>query len=267
MANTTSLKGNTMLARQAFLSGLLLLAGLLGGRILTAADAETWDGNIVQHGKMHEAIGQQQHQGRVQLSKLVERPHFYGVAALTKLQGEATILDGKVIVTRVDAEGQLEPTEAAQPDEAATLLVGAYVPSWTDYKTTNTVGPDEFDKYLVNAATKAGINTTKPFVFTVEAEFSKVRFHVINGACPLHARLKKIELPKDKRAFEAEFEKVHGTVVGIFAKDAVGNITHPATSTHMHLIYKDAKTGKQVTGHIEQLGMLAGAVLRLPGTK
>jgi len=256
-----------MLIRQAFVSGLLLLMGLWGGRTLTAGDAETWDGIIVQHGKMHEAIGQQQHQGRVQLKKLVERPHFYGVAALAKLEGEATIVDGKVTVTRVDAKGQLDPTEPVQLDESATLLVGAYVPTWTEHKTANSVSPDEFDKYLVDAATKAGLNASKPFVFTVEGEFRKVRFHVINGACPMHARLKKIELPMDKRPFEAEFEKVRGTVVGIFAKDAVGNITHPATSTHMHLVYKNAKTGKLVTGHVEQLGLLEGATLRLPQTK
>lgn len=256
-----------MTIQKASLSTMMMLTATFGGLIVTAARAETWDGTIVQYGKMHEAIGQQQYQGRVKLKKLVEQPHFYGVAALTQLHGEATILDGKITVTRVDAKGQLEPTESAQLDESATLLVGAYVPSWADHKTVSNVSPDELDKYLAEAATKAGLNTSKPFVFTVEGEFSKVKLHVINGACPLHARLRKIEIPKDKQAFEAEFEKVQGTVVGVFAKDAVGNITHPATSTHMHLVYKDFKTGKLVNGHVEQLGLLEGAVLRLPDTK
>jgi alpha-acetolactate decarboxylase len=216
---------------------------------------------------MHEAIGQQQHQGRVQLKNLVEQPHFYGVGALAALEGEATIFDGKVTVTRVDAKGQLEPTESAQLDESATLLVGAYVPSWTEHTTAKSVPPDEFDKYLADAATRAGLNTSEPFVFTVEGEFSKVTLHVINGACPLHARLKKIGIPKEMQPFEAELKKVRGRVVGVFAKDAVGNITHPATSTHMHLVFHDAKTGKMVTGHIEQLGFQEGAVVRLPKTK
>jgi alpha-acetolactate decarboxylase len=254
-----------MLIRKTLVSGLILLSGIIGARPV-AAD-ETWDGTVVQHGQMHEAIGKQQHQGRVELKKLVERPHFFGVAALAKLAGEATIHDGKVTITRLDAKGQLESSEGSAADEQATLLIGAYVPSWTEHKLAANVGPGEVDEYVADVASKAGINTSKPFVFTVEGDFSKLRLHVINGACPMHARLKKITLPKEQQPFEAELEKVSGTLVGVYAKDAVGKITHPATSTHMHLLYKDAKSGKTITGHVEQIGLLKSAVLRLPKTK
>jgi alpha-acetolactate decarboxylase len=245
---------------------LVLFAGILGGRTVVAADDGAWDGRIVQYGKMHEAIGQQQHQGRVQLSKLIERPHFYGVAALAKLEGEVTLVDGKVTVTRVDANGQLAPTEKGT-DESATLLVGAYVPSWIEQKVAKSVSPDDFDKYIADAATNAGLKVSEPFVFAIEGEFSKLSFHVINGACPLHARLKKIDLPQGKRPFESELDKVKGTIIGVFAKDAVGDITHPATSTHMHLVFENDRSGKLVTGHVEQIGLQEGAVLRLPKRK
>jgi len=256
-----------MLIHKVVASGLLLFAGIVGGRNVAAADTDAWDGKIVQYGKMHEAIGKQQHQGRVQLKELVERPHFFGVAALEKLQGEATIVDGKVTVTRVDAKGQLEPSESTPLDSRATLLVGAYVPSWTEHKVVANVGSEEFDQYIADVAAKAGLKPSDPFVFTVEGEFSELRLHVINGACPMHARLRKIEIPKENLPFEAELDKVSGTLVGVFAKDAVGNITHPATSTHMHLVFKDTNSGKMVTGHVEQIGLLEGAVLRLPKTK
>jgi alpha-acetolactate decarboxylase len=104
-------------------------------------------------------------------------------------------------------------------------------------------------------------------VFTVEGDFSHLRLHVINGACPLHARLRKIELPEENQPVEVEKEQVRGTLVGVFAKDAVGNITHPATSTHMHLVFQDEQSGKTVTGHVERIGLLKGAVLRLPKSK
>ncbi len=256
-----------MFIRIVLTSALVLLPGLCGGHALNGADSETWDGSIVQYGKMHEAIGQQQHHGRVQLKKLVEKPHFFGVAALEQLEGEATILDGKITMTRVDAKGHLDACNDEALDKQATLLVGAYVPAWTEHKVMRNVGSDEFDAYLADAATKAGIKSSEPFVFQVEGAFSNVAFHVINGACPMHARLKKIELPKEKQPFEAELQSVRGTVVGIFAKNAVGNITHPATSTHMHLVYEDAKIGKLVTGHVEQIELQAGAILRLPKTK
>jgi alpha-acetolactate decarboxylase len=251
--------------------GLGLLAAILGGQAVIAADNETqrvatWDGKIVQHGKMHEAIGQKQHQGRVQLGKLVERPNFYGVAALAGLEGEATIVNGKVTVTQVDAKGRLEPV-AATPDQQATLLVGAYVPSWTEHKVSAGVEPDALDRYVAEVAERGGLETSQPFVFIVEGEFSHLRLHVINGACPLHARLRKIELPKENQPVEVEKEQVRGTLVGVFAKDAVGNITHPATSTHMHLVFQDEQSGTTVTGHVERIGLLKGAVLRLPKSK
>ncbi len=253
--------------KNLLISGLLLAAGIIGGHNMVAADGENWDGTIVMHGKMHEAIGQQRHEGRVQLKTLVSQSHFYGVAALAGLEGEATIVDGNVTVTRVDANGLLQPVESGQPDESATLLVGAYVPSWTEHKSVKSVPPREFDQYVADAAVKAGLDVSKPFVFTVEGEFSRVRIHVINGACPMHARLRKINLPEETQPFEADLEKVSGTLVGVFAKDAVGRITHPDSSTHMHLVFRDATTGRMVTGHVEQAGLSEGAMLRLPKLK
>jgi alpha-acetolactate decarboxylase len=231
---------------------------------LAADETKSWDGKIVQYGKMREAIGAQQHQGRVLLKKLVEQPHFFGVAALEQLAGEATIHDGKVTITRVDAAGRLEPSDASGTDAQATLLIGAYVPSWTEHNVVKDVGPAEFDQYIADVASRAGIKTSKPFVFTVEGNFTKVRLHVIHGACPMHARLKKIELPKELRPFEADLDNVPGTIVGVSAKDAVGDITHPATSTHAHLLFRDKVSGKMVTGHVEQVGVLKGAIVRLP---
>jgi alpha-acetolactate decarboxylase len=245
----------------------MLSIALVTQRMLLAADPETWDGRIVQYGKMHEAIGQQQHQGRVQLKQLLERPHFFGVAALEKLQGEATFVDGKITITRVDAEGQLKSDESVPPDQEATLLVGAFVSSWTEHTVAADLGIDDFEKHIADEAAKAGLKLSEPFVFTIEGEFSNLRLHVINGACPMHARLRKIKLPKERQPVEIELEKVSGTVVGVFAKDAVGNITHPATSVHMHLVFKDSTSGKMVTGHVEQIGLLEGSVLRLPRLK
>jgi alpha-acetolactate decarboxylase len=213
---------------------------------------------------MYEAIGQQQDQGRVQLKSVVEKPHFFGVAALEKLGGEVTIHDGKITATRVGARGQLESIDEGAGDKQATLLVGAHVPSWTEHIVSRNVMPSELDQYVADAAAKAGIKVSAPFVLTVEGDLGQLRLHVINGACPMHARLNKIEIPKDRQPFELELEKVHGTLVGIFAKEAVGSITHPSTSLHMHLLFKDASTGKMVTGHVERIGLMEGAVLRLP---
>jgi len=137
-----------MLIRVVSVSGLMLLTGILVGRTLDAADTETWDGTIVQYGTMHEAIGEQQHQGRVQLNTLVERPHFFAVGALDKLEGEITILDNNVTVTRVDAARQLESGKGSALENQATLLIGAYVPSWAEHKVAENVHGQRTSKFF-----------------------------------------------------------------------------------------------------------------------
>lgn len=217
----------------------------------------TWDGTLVQYGSMHEAIGQQQHHGRVLLNELA-RPGFYGVAALEGLAGEVTIENGRVTVTGVGAGG-LRPVGGSPEDLEATLLVGAWVKSWTEFPVKQTVEAPDFDRALAAAATAAGIDTTRPFVFTARGDFVDLDFHVINGACPMRARLEKIDLSREGR-----LESVSGTLVGVYATDAVGKLTHAGTSTHVHVLFEDDGTGQTVTGHVESVGLKPGTVLHLP---
>jgi alpha-acetolactate decarboxylase len=235
--------------------------------MVVADDNKNSAGNIIQFGTMHEAIGQQQHQGRVRFADLLNQPHFFGVAALEGLHGEATIFDGNVTVTTVNDQGQLLPVKSAASAKQATLLVGAYVDTWTEHSLPNDIAAERFDQFVADMAAKAGVNVKKPFVFTIEGDLMDVRLHVINGACPIHARLKKVQIPKAQQPFEAELKKVNGTIVGVFAKDAVGKLTHPATSTHVHLLFADPASGEKVTGHVEQIGVGKGAVLRLTKSK
>lgn len=243
------------------LGGLAFLSALIVGVHAAGGDPPHADGKFVQYGKMHEAIGRRQHQGRVALATLLEQPHFYGVAALEGLAGEATIRDGQLTVTRVDDQGRLQPGNA---EAQARLLVGGYVPTWSEHRVEQFVAADAFDAQVAEIARAAGVDTAQPFVFTAEGAFGNVVLHVIHGACPLHARLHKIELPAGLRPYEATLEKVGGTMVGVYAPDAVGNVTHPDTAVHMHLVFDDPRTGKTVTAHVEQAEMLAGATVRVP---
>ena len=247
-----------------FVSQITILASVLGGVPASAGETDDSTDAIVKYGEMHEAIGQKQHQGRVRFTDLTKGPHFFGVAALEGLRGEATIYDGQVTLTTVDKSGGLQTGKAVSPDDQATMHAGAYVPLWKEYKVAEAVPAKAFDDYIATQAAEAGMNVDEPFIFAIEGEFIDIELHVINGACPIHARMKKIELPKQLQPYEAELPKMSGKVVGIFAKDAVGKLTHPATSTHVHLLYTDPDTGETVTGHVENIGLQKGAVLRLP---
>ncbi len=253
-----------MTGRAILLAGAVLASQLAGGDAIQADEQGTPVGSLIQFGTMHEAIGQRQHQGRVRLADLLKRPHLYAVAALEGLQGEATVFDGRVTVTTVDDQGRLNPVTEVTADVRATMLAGAYVDSWSQYTVAKDIAPDEFDDFVSQTAAQAGLDLDKPFVFTIDGNLRAVRLHVINGACPVHARMKKLVLPQEVRPFELELADAKGTIVGVYAQDAVGKLTHPATSTHIHLLFTDPVTKAKATGHLEQVGIAKGAVLRLP---
>ncbi|QDT91539.1 acetolactate decarboxylase [Gimesia algae] len=245
---------------------LILLFGLfvaMIGSLKSAIAGEAKNSGFVQYGKIHEVIGKQKHQGRVRFTDLTARLHFYGVAALDSLAGEATVFDGKVILTKVKSDGALSSETLSQKTQAA-LLVGAYVESWTEHSVTKTIKSDDLDSLIEQTAKKIGLNTNEPFMFVIQGDFQNVRFHVINGACPIRARMRKEVLPQGKRPYEADLMKITGKLVGVFAKDSVGNITHPATTTHVHLLYKDDRSGEMRTGHVEQVTLQSGTTLMLP---
>lgn len=219
--------------------------------------------NFIQYGEMHEAIGQQKSHGRVLLSDLVKRPNVYAVGALKDLAGEVTVENGKIIATKVDADGKVETISKASTLQA-TMLAGASVDSWATQPVTHDVNHADFDTFIANAAAESKVDTEKPFAFMVEGEFTNVRLHVINGACPVHARMKATKLDTAHRPFEQTFATIKGKLIGILAKDAVGKLTHPATMTHVHIIYTDEQTGQLLTAHAEQMGLAAGASLKLP---
>jgi alpha-acetolactate decarboxylase len=224
-------------------------------------DDEPWA--IQAFGTMREAIGMGKHQGRIILQDLIVKPNFFAVGALEGLGGEITIHDGEVFVTRVDNAGNLQTL--ADGDAAAmqaTLLLGAYVSEWVSISVPHNVPPDEADEFLRIQAKNHGIDTRRPFPWTVAGPLLSVHVHVINGACPVHARRNQQTIPAAQRPFDWHTETLSGTVVGIYAPDAAGRMTHPGSSVHAHLIFTNE--GERATGHLERVGFASGAVLRLP---
>ncbi len=238
--------------------------GLLSGVLLTGC--ESMKGHeaspLMQHGSMHEVIGQRRHEGRVALSEIARDEHVYAVGALAGLRGEITIADSVVTVSSVGPDGSIQPHD--DPDSEAALLVGQSVPRWQTIAVAEDVSHDAFDEWITRSVAEAGLAHEAPLVFAIAGEFSGVHLHVINGACPVHARIKNLTIDPANEPYVLDSERVLGTVVGVFAPDAVGKLTHPATSTHSHLVFIDATSGERVTGHLERVGVFAGSTLLLP---
>ena len=218
---------------------------------------------IEKFGSMHETIGMQQHQGRVSLESLSKRPHFYGVGALEKLQGEITIVDSQPFVSMVTADGMPKSLSARASGLQATLLVGAEVSDWASFEIPEAMSSGKVEAWIQIHAERLGFEPSEPFPFLIDGEFVDCRLHIINGACPVHAKRQNKSIPTGSKPYEVELKSVQGKVVGVFARNAAGKLTHPGTSVHAHIVYQD-NNGEFLTGHLEYFGAQSGARLQLP---
>ncbi|MCF7764395.1 MAG: acetolactate decarboxylase [Verrucomicrobia bacterium] len=240
------------------LSGILLLVWRSIG---FAAESPQSGTELTTIGAMHAVIGQGQSQARVSLGDLTRKPHFYGVGAAEGLAGEISFLDSKPTVTSVSADGSLR--NALTEDAKATLLIGQSVTHWQSVQVEEDIPADDFDRHLRALAAQLGLPDTRAFMFLVEGEFQEVKLHVINGACPVHAKSRGIEIRKEHRPYEQSSKRMRGTLVGVHALNAAGRLTHPGTTTHRHLVFESAALNRPVTGHIEQAGVKKGARIKI----
>jgi alpha-acetolactate decarboxylase len=241
--------GNTGKVSQA-ISETKLVSALLG------------ENDFVQYGTMHEAIGEQKSEGRIALAALLNRPNFYGVGALENLLGEITIFDSRAVISKVDSFGNVVPMTEEQPAQA-TMLAGAYVENWTETKLISLKSESNLESQIEKYARDTGLDSSRPFAFTIVGRVEQISFHVINGRCPMHAKNHNKPIAKGMEPVQKTLKDIDATLVGIFADRATGNLTHPGTKVHMHLIYKDDQ-GIEKTGHVENVRVSDGAILRLP---
>jgi len=242
-------KTNKVFLNFAILLGSALFAGPVGAE-------------IVQFGKMREALAEGKSQARVTLSELTQKPHFYGVGAMEGLSGEVAVIDGEIIATQAKSPQEFSD-KADTKSTKATYFVGDYVPKWQTIKTNKAMTMKEIETFIADTAAQKGIPTQEPFMFKIEGKAETADTHVIRGACPMHARMKKIELPESQKPFEAKLKAENVVIVGVFAKDRVGDLTHPATDIHAHIIFTDSAKRKR-NGHAEDFVLAKGSLVSIP---
>jgi alpha-acetolactate decarboxylase len=95
--------------------------------------------------------------------------------------------------------------------------------------------------------------------FRVEGTFENLCLHVLNGSCPIADP----DGPEPWRLTDATAE---GVLVGFFAADAAGKLTHHGQRSHVHALAITSE-GQQAGGHVDSTGIAAGAKLFVPASK
>lgn len=240
------------------------LAAQEGAKAQTPEQSKVGIKELIQYGKMHEVIGMQKHEARVELAELLKKPHFYAVGALAGLQGEISVVDSRATVTEVTDQAKAKPANKDAAKRQATMLIGAYVDEWIEIDCEKDLTDTELDDWIKSEIEQYWGDVQQPVMFMLRGTFSDVHLHVINGACPVHARVRQIEIPEFKQPFDTTLSSTSGEVVGVFALDAAGKLTHPATSTHKHLVYRAEANADELNGHVESMSVKRGTKLLLP---
>jgi hypothetical protein len=218
--------------------------------------ASAWHGEVETWGTLREALHDGADQARVAVASAA-RPHVYAVGTLEHLRGEITIDDGDTWISEGHAD---RAVTTRVPDGAqATLLFAADVSEWQALTALHDVPAAELDAWIASRARAAGLDTSRPFPFVVEGGLRDLKMHVIAGECPIRARASG--QPMTSPPYELELDATDGRLVGIYAEASTGIICLMGSRTHVHaLLERDGG----LTGHVETVGLAAGARLELP---
>lgn len=186
-------------------------------------------------------------------------PNTVAVGAIEGLDGEITIVDGETWVSRVRDGRVVTSGPDVGPRDQATLLVASPVQHWRTIRLDAPATGADLEAAIERAAALHGMNTSQPFPFILSGTAASLDMHIINGFCP-HSGGEAAAEREPRRITLAEATPV--TIVGFYARDSQGVLTHHGTSVHAHAIL-EGQEGR-MTGHIDSVGVQAGATLRLP---
>jgi len=213
--------------------------------------------DVIQYGEIRQVLREGHTEPRIDLSKIVRVPHAYAVGALENLDGEITVVDGDVWVARKSGDELNMTGPAVVTSDRATLLSLSYVAKWTSVQLLEPMSGSGLESGIQKLAREHGVDTANPFPFVIDGKITRLEGHVIAGSCPFSGK------PGGTKPWRLSLDRpAEATLVGFFATDQAGIMTHHGSSVHMHVIMRRAE--RIITAHVEQVAVAAGSVLRLP---
>jgi acetolactate decarboxylase len=222
--------------------------------VLASASCARWDGGIERHGSMGEVMRAGKTGPRISLDAAARSSRTVAIGALEGLDGEIAIVDGEVWVSRARA-GKAVSETVLNSGLSATLLASADVPSWRRTEIEREVAA--LDEYLAGMAEPCGLGPYSAWPFVIQGELLDLEAHVLRGACPSSGKV-----PKGKEPLRRSFERVRGRLVGFYAPDSAGDLTHHGVRSHVHVVI--VGWDEPFVGHVDSVRIAPGATLRTP---
>jgi len=195
---------------------------------------------------------------KADLSNLKERYHLYALGAIENLKGEIQIFDSKPFNTSV-VDNNLTIDNSF--NKKASLLVYASVDKWKTINIPDNVSTyEEIEKYIEQTAKENHINIDAPFPFLIEGIAKSTDWHVIDWK----AGDKEHTHEKHKTSgLHGTINDRHVTLLGFYSNAHHAIFTHHTTNIHIHVKTTDNK----LAGHVDDLTLGKGMILKIPGIK
>lgn len=187
--------------------------------------------------------------GKIRLDTIQNREGLYGIGPLAYLSGEITILDGRIYVSKVTNDGNMQVFEDAEVE--APFFVYSNVTQWKQSPLPEEVrSMDDIEQFLNLKAAESKL----PFAFKVKGNVSTATIHVQN--LPEGAT---VSSPKEAHQGQVKYSVQNQDVelIGFFSRYHEGIFTHHDTYIHVHLITAD----RTMMGHVDELMFDEGQVI------
>lgn len=248
------------LSRRRFVTGCAACAAMMERGVSSAASAPSWQSlrgpgftlNYV--GRMRDVIMEGRRAGILSLRDLRQAGHPYGLGPVAGLAGEIALLDGRILVSAVDADGGVRVSEVE--DVSVPFFVWADVQAW---RTSGIDAPVASLGDLAREVGEAGRarDLGDAFPFLVSGEFRVLDYHVMAGeeGAPVgmeaHLRMQR----------HFHLRETKATLVGFWSSRHQGVFTHAGSSVHVHFVAGDVSSA----GHLENVEAATGQLtLHLP---
>ena len=187
------------------------------------------------------------------LQQFKDKKNLYAVGPVADLDGEITAIAGKIYVARVK-HGEVKTD--SDLSTSASFLVWSEVGAWQapvrlGAKVENHA---QLEKQIEALATKAGIDTSRPFPFKLEGVFEWVDYHILVPITHQQTQAGHSDGAKKISAKMADAE-----IVGFFSTNHEGVFTHKGSVAHLHVVERNGNSG-----HVDEIGASANVRVALP---
>lgn len=180
--------------------------------------------------------------GKAPLQQFAGKQNLYAVGPAANLDGEITAISGKFYISRVrNGDVTTDSNLAAN----ASFIVWSEVAAWDPpvplgAKIDNHA---QLEKRIEALASKAGIDTSKPFPFKIAGVFDSVEYHVLVPKTHQQAQASHNEGAKRILVKNSDAE-----IIGFFSRSHEGIFTHKDEFAHLHVVERNGHSG-----HVDEI--------------